>query len=443
MSQRILLMMVVGLSGGCFDLGLYFHCEENSQCHHNGVQGVCEPVGYCSFPDSSCVPTGRRFGPDAPFRNACVPEDCTAMSCGDLGPIADLAGVDLAGADLAGIDLAGVDLTGVDLAPTSGPDMAHPSSSPSPCPLPQLLITVEHLYNGSGGQLIRFTLPAGGSPRACDTLTGTGALDPLAEAVAFLPPNLLAVAGRNSVQVLDPSDDVVTQSWMVDSAIYPLDVAPLQVSPSPAPPLIAVAFGYTGDPGQRYLTELDLYDPNQSNVANTWELAALGGVSMAYSMTVDARDPSKLMLLDDRTSGTPQAMESLDPFTPAVANVFDEPSNFGFLSISSVYVGGFVYNVWAAHNAYNGFYSGKDGGAGPQLIGPTVCSGCNVLHAVPDPNSDGRSAFLLCEGSATNGRVVMHAVYVNSQLNGNCTTVYNGMDLSTDWRLSHLGIAGP
>jgi hypothetical protein len=439
-------MMVVGLLGGCFDLGLEFRCDNNSQCNYRGLPGMCEPVGYCSFPDSNCIPTGRRFTPDAPFNNACVPEDCSAMSCN----VADLAGVDLTGADLAGLDLtgtapdlAGVDLAGADLTPVNMPDMAHPSSSPSPCPLPQLLITAERLFNGNSGQVIRFTLPAVGSPQRCDPLTGGGALDQLPEAVGFLPPNLIAVAGRSNVQVIDPSIDVVTASWPVDSAIFPLDVATIQVTPSPAPPLVAVAFGDTGTPGQRYLTELDLYDPTMTNPANTWMGSHFAGISNAYSMTIDARDPTKLMLLDDRTSGTPQAMESLDPFAPAVANVFDEPTNFGFLSLSSVYVGGFVYNVWAAHNAYDGFYLGKDSGAGPFLIGPITCGSCDVLHAVPDPN-DYNSAFLLCDtGGDVNSRVVMHARYVNSQVAGNCVTVYDGKQLSTDWRLSHLGIAGP
>jgi len=27
-----------------------------------GAGGSCEPVGYCSFPDSACGPAGRRYG---------------------------------------------------------------------------------------------------------------------------------------------------------------------------------------------------------------------------------------------------------------------------------------------------------------------------------------------------------------------------------------------
>lgn len=35
-----------------------YKCTSNEQC---GTNGVCESVGYCSFPDSGC-PSGRKFG---------------------------------------------------------------------------------------------------------------------------------------------------------------------------------------------------------------------------------------------------------------------------------------------------------------------------------------------------------------------------------------------
>lgn len=38
-----------------------FTCNDGSQCQLDAVAGYCEPVGYCSFDDSSCD-SGRRYG---------------------------------------------------------------------------------------------------------------------------------------------------------------------------------------------------------------------------------------------------------------------------------------------------------------------------------------------------------------------------------------------
>src|SRR5687768_4250701 len=38
-----------------------FRCGDSSACAAGGLQGTCEPTGYCSFDDSSC-PFGRRYG---------------------------------------------------------------------------------------------------------------------------------------------------------------------------------------------------------------------------------------------------------------------------------------------------------------------------------------------------------------------------------------------
>lgn len=63
------------LASGCLD-GRYV-CTTSSQCSLDGVAGTCEPIGFCSFPDPACAPSGRRYGEhaDASHRDRCVVDD--------------------------------------------------------------------------------------------------------------------------------------------------------------------------------------------------------------------------------------------------------------------------------------------------------------------------------------------------------------------------------
>ncbi|MCA9653116.1 MAG: hypothetical protein H6712_19840 [Myxococcales bacterium] len=38
-----------------------FLCQDDGSCEQGGSQGVCQPSGYCSFPDASCE-SGQRYG---------------------------------------------------------------------------------------------------------------------------------------------------------------------------------------------------------------------------------------------------------------------------------------------------------------------------------------------------------------------------------------------
>ncbi len=64
----------VGLVGevGCSPVAAY-GCSVDGNCVDDDVQGVCEPTGYCSFPDETCDST-RRYGKLAPpeIAGACV-----------------------------------------------------------------------------------------------------------------------------------------------------------------------------------------------------------------------------------------------------------------------------------------------------------------------------------------------------------------------------------
>ncbi len=42
-----------------------FVCESDEQCRTSGDDGLCQPTGYCSFPDGACA-SGQRYGSAAP-----------------------------------------------------------------------------------------------------------------------------------------------------------------------------------------------------------------------------------------------------------------------------------------------------------------------------------------------------------------------------------------
>lgn len=51
-----------------------FECQSDDQCVGEG-QGICQPQGYCSFPNDDCE-SGQRFAEDGgPFAGKCVPVD--------------------------------------------------------------------------------------------------------------------------------------------------------------------------------------------------------------------------------------------------------------------------------------------------------------------------------------------------------------------------------
>jgi hypothetical protein len=61
------------LASGCIKAAA-FECTSDPQCTGAGVQGTCESVGFCSFPDATCA-SGRRFGDvSGKYTQQCVGE---------------------------------------------------------------------------------------------------------------------------------------------------------------------------------------------------------------------------------------------------------------------------------------------------------------------------------------------------------------------------------
>ncbi|MEM9457818.1 MAG: LamG domain-containing protein [Myxococcota bacterium] len=64
------LLLCIGLAGCEVDDA--FSCQSDAQCFTDGA-GLCQPTGYCSFPDEDCQ-SGQRYGElSGPFAKSCVP----------------------------------------------------------------------------------------------------------------------------------------------------------------------------------------------------------------------------------------------------------------------------------------------------------------------------------------------------------------------------------
>src|SRR5262249_38725289 len=80
--MRVIAMAISVLVVGCAHYD-GFHCTDSTQCMHDGVAGVCQSVGYCSFPDASCA-SGQKVE-DGGGDGLCGPK------CGGAGePCCDL-----------------------------------------------------------------------------------------------------------------------------------------------------------------------------------------------------------------------------------------------------------------------------------------------------------------------------------------------------------------
>ncbi|MEM6295878.1 MAG: hypothetical protein AAGA54_31695 [Myxococcota bacterium] len=149
------------LGGACLVLALAgcrsasFECASDDACKADGVQGWCEPLGFCSFPDDTC-PSGRRFGDQSEndLAGMCVqPTEPGPVGGGSSGNTTTSAsGSESTGADS---DSAGASSDGGDVSSDGGDDStgAPPVTvnyvflTSQPVPLDQGVEAVDALCN--------------------------------------------------------------------------------------------------------------------------------------------------------------------------------------------------------------------------------------------------------------------------------------------------------
>jgi hypothetical protein len=415
--------------GGCLDVGLEFRCERNEQCVAQGRKGGrCEATHYCSFTDGTC-PSGSAYGNDAPrsLANHCIGDDMGPPTGDDLSVGGD--GGDASTYPDAMMDASVGDLALRDQAVGPLPDFAPPDLAgvDGSCGTPQLLVTTEYLPQNQPGSILRFQLPPyPGLPQQCVSLTGSGQLDPLLEAVVPYAPHQLAVAGRSGIYLLDTEQDQVLWVGNYDTTqLVPMDIAPLQHN---SETLIAVAMREPlVRPGMNwlYLYSLSKPDPVLTVLASTL------GLSDVPSMTLDPADPTKLLVVDNRSTN-PVVDERLDPYaTPAAVDDTTFSLAGGTLAIAAVrLVGGGGATVVLGPL---GLYLGVGG------WGPFGCACGEIQHVAPDYYGY-KDIFHLCGTStATSMRQVYRGQYDSSQGTVGCRVMADGMALGDHYRMTHLG----
>jgi hypothetical protein len=342
----------------------------------------------------------------------------------------DLAGVDLAGADFAGVDLAGIDLAGVDLAVPPGSDLAVNDMAQTPCVGPLLLVTVENVHNGAtgGGRVHVMSLGDGTMPPAdCKTLSAQGQMTPQPFSTAMVK-GKLAVMGIDGFQLVDPSSDLALWSKPVGNNDFPVDVFALKHPDGRD----VIAFGWATIQScpSCEIAHLDGYGLD-GGLIKTWNLGTDLMLSSVLSMSSHPKMPTHLFALDPTHS---EWGWDVDPWGATKVSGFGNASGIP-LSIYSDLWTSLMRTVWVDSTSPTRIYYSNDSSSG--FFGPIICTtGCTMLHAVPDPNSNVRF-FGLCDGPSVDARRVVWFSSVSSD----CNTILEGAKFGSESRLSRLAIS--
>ena len=79
-TTELCLLLAAAMTAGCLR-NTEFKCRFDADC---GATGLCESVGYCSFPNPDCAASGRSFGDSAGqgLSNTCVSSDNPGSDAG-------------------------------------------------------------------------------------------------------------------------------------------------------------------------------------------------------------------------------------------------------------------------------------------------------------------------------------------------------------------------
>ena len=311
-----------------------------------------------------------------------------------------------------------------------------------PCELPHLLVAVEGL-NGAESRVARVTLE--GTPTRCRDLTAGNDTYGQPFAVAWLPPDNVAVAGTDGVAVVDALRD--RESWSVSQyGYFPRDVFPLQAPDGELLVAVAVADVGRDSCGASQIRHLDTYAAadGEQNPDYQWRLNSGGFVLglNVVSMTQHPSDPGTLLALKN----SDYAAREVDPFTNSAGSeaYYGLPRDSYLHSISSLYddrsTSTLIFRTVWAHcrtGERSLLYFFNQSTTTTDSEGQRRCSDreCIYIQAVPDPDNNW-SFIAICE-EEPGFRTIVRA------WGGACDTLLSEEALGSrdDIRFSRLAVA--
>ena len=321
-------------------------------------------------------------------------------------------------------------------------DSDSDSDADEPCEMPHLLVAVEGL-NGAESRVARVTL-VDGVTRCADLMASNDVYEQ-PYAVAYVPPDQVAIAGTDGVALVRGSDD--SEVWSVPRSGYnPRSTFVLQAPDRGL--LVAVAVAdigrdHCGPSGIRRLETYSVDDGDQ-NEDYQWQLNSGGFVLglNVVSMTQHPIDSGMLLALKNSDYGA----REVDPFTNWISgeNYYDLPPDSYLHSISSLYddlsTSGVIYRTVWTHcrtDERSLMYFYNDSATTTDSDGQRRCSDreCTYVYAVPDPDNNW-SFIAICE-EEPGFRTIVRA------WGGRCDTLLSEDDFGDrdDYRFSRLAVA--
>jgi hypothetical protein len=326
----------------------------------------------------------------------------------------------------------------------SGPEIP-PGCAACDCPLPAVLILVQSLSGSAptdGGVLV-YSLA---TESTCGRLSGGDTLPSDVTAVAWIPPNTIAVGAQpDVVRGINPRYD--QYRWTYDPPCCaggtPMELFWLQ---GPSGETLVGAGNVVSYDEIRYLELLDSAGvpvPGFRWTLNDTSSPLKLGLSI-YGMKRSPFDPTQVVVYKQGTyaAGTiaaPYDGSDVYPTTYYTALPSGTPDAIG--SLRQGQLSRLAWVAGAFSDDPESVYFTSDTGAGPMVAGPLRCDDhCYVparfWDAVPDP-SDATGVLAVCFADETGGRA--HVVRMNQA--GECSLIVDGNALPPLQRAVRLDIA--
>jgi hypothetical protein len=292
------------------------------------------------------------------------------------------------------------------------------------CTPPLLLVALQDLMNGTG-QIRRFSIGSDGVTRCSGDLPGKGTLDADVMALAWVPPQSVAIVTQTQIHLVDVQTDRVAWSIPVQSQQLGLPVDATVIGTTTPTLLVGLDSKLNSSPDARFV------DTHRLDSG-----AFIASSTLAFDPERIARDPADPSRILTLKTGMFAAAETdpvsgmrLDP--PFVRDVTDVD-----LKTIRALFGPPTFVAWVGSPTGNrdGIYYFRDGlsNAG----GPIRCDATDrsYVDAVPDPDRSHFRFFAISDSAS--GREVVHFATTG----GPCDPIVVGSMLGASLRIAAIGV---